>query len=302
MAKTRAVLIIGGSGYIGTHLALKLREGYKVFATYHKHKLEIPGVSFFPLNVHDRTGIRRIVYTTQPDVIIYAAGSNNLDWAEAEPRDAERVHTGGPATVSNVSEILQPKFIFLSNCFVFDGHRGNYHETDTVLPASIMGKVKVGGENFIRGKSLNYVIVRSSPLFGRGNGTSLTFLDHLRMKLDLGERVELPASMLHSFAPIGGFIDLIAKLVDSGPRNKMLHYGGLTRASHYDFGKEFARRFGYDPKLVIPSRPAAQSGRSESALIDYSLNSTAAVEMLKIKPFLLEESLDLLKQHLVPGL
>ena len=47
MAGTKAILIIGGSGFVGTHLALKLREGYKVFATYHTKRFAIPGVTFY---------------------------------------------------------------------------------------------------------------------------------------------------------------------------------------------------------------------------------------------------------------
>lgn len=301
MAKTRAVLIIGGSGFVGTHLALRLREGFKVFATYLKKPVKIPGVTSIPLQVGERDRVRRIVYMAQPDVIVYAAGANNIDWAESNLRDSERVHTGGPATVSTVSEILQPKFIYLSNCFAFDGVRGNYSEDDTILPSTTLGKHKVGGENFIRGKSLNYLIVRSSPLIGRGNGLSISLLDHLRMRLDREERVELPATTLHSFAPISGFVDLVSRLVDSGPRNKTLHYGGLTKVTHYDLGRAIAQRFGYDPKLISAQVVRTRHG-GDVPTEDYSLNSSLVAETLKIQPLLLEEGLDLLEKELVPPL
>lgn len=296
---TKSVLIIGGSGFIGTHLALRLREEYKVFATYCSRPVQIPGVSFFPLNVANRNWVKRVVYTANPDVVIYAAGSNSLEWAEADAREAEKIHTGGPATVSNVADILQPKFIYLSNCYAFDGHRGNYHESDIVLPGTALGKAKVGGENFIRGKSLNFLVVRSSPVFGRGNGRRFSFLDRLRMKLDRGERVEVPCTELHSFGLATGLADFVARLVDSGPKNKFLHYGGLTKATYYDFAKLFAQRFGYNAELLVPRRPQAKQAH-EAPLLDYSLNSSQMAQGLKIKPLLLEESLDLFNQHLVP--
>jgi dTDP-4-dehydrorhamnose reductase len=200
--------------------------------------------------------------------------------------------------VSTVSDILQPRFIYLSNCYVFDGNKGNYHENDTVLPSTALGKAKVGGENFIRGKALNHIIVRASPLFGRGNGYNISFLDKLRMKLDRKERVELSSTELHSFAPMHGFIDFIKRLVDSGPRNKTLHYGGLTKATYVDFARVFARRFGYDENLIFEKQ--ADNGLSQSQMSDYSLNSTYVAETLKVKPLLLEESLDLLDQQLIP--
>ena len=288
---------------IGTHLSLRLREGYKVFATYRHHRLKMSGVSFLPLNVEDRNWAKRIVYMAQPDIIIYAGGTNNIEEAELNPRAAQLLHAGGPATVSNVSEIFQPKFIYLSTCYAFDGTRGNYKETDTVLPATALGKAKLGGENSVRTKSMNYLILRSSPVFGRGNGQNLSFLDRLRMSLDRGQRIEVAAHEGHSFAPVEGLVDVVSRLVDTGLKNKIIHYGGLTRLSYFQFAQAFARKFKYDPALVVAQRVDQQKHvASEEFNEDYSLNSTNAVHLLKIKPLLMEESLDLIDQKLVPRL
>lgn len=297
MATTKAVLIVGGSGFVGTHLALKLREGYKVFATYHSRHFTMPGVTTLPLNISNQNGVKRVVYTTQPDVVIYAAGSNRVDVAENHPREAERIHTGGPATVSNASEIIQAKFIYLSNCYIFDGHRGNYHENDTVMPSAALGKGKLGGENFIRGRSLNYSIVRSSPLLGIGNGRKPSFLDILRTRLDRGQRVDLPAAELHSFAPVAGLVEVISRLVETGSRNKTYHYGGLTKITDYELAKNFASRFGYNSDLITLSRYSKGTAHSSDSFYrDFSLNSSQTAESLKVKPLLLEECFDLIQK------
>ena len=307
MGTTKAVLIIGGSGFIGTHLALKLREGYKVFATYHSRPMSIPGVTFLPLNVSNQNWAKRIAYTAQPEVVIYVAGSNNTEFAESRPREAERIHAGGPATVSNASEIFQSKFIYLSNCYVFDGHRGNYRESDTVLPSISLGKAKLSGENYVRGRSLNYLIVRSSPVYGRGNGWRLSFLDHLRMLLDRKQRIEFGGTELHSYAPISGLAELLARLVESGPRNKTFHYGGLTKISAYEFARNFAKRFAYNPELILQSGQIQKNEAgprktiNENTPPDFSLNCSQVTETLKIKPLLLEEGFDLLKKELIPS-
>jgi dTDP-4-dehydrorhamnose reductase len=303
MAQTRSVLIIGGSGFVGTHLALRMREQFKVFLTYHKHPIQIPGVTALPLAADNRNWAKRVAYTAKPDAIVYVAGSNNVDIAEANPRMAEHIHVGGPATVSDVADILQPKFIYVSNCYVFDGGRGNYHESDTVLPNTALGKSKLGGENFIRGRSLNWAVVRSVPLIGRGNGLRMSFFDRLRISLDRGERIELPNHEAHSFTHVSGLTDMIVRLVESGVRNKVLHFGGLTKLTYYEWAHHFARRFGYDPALIVPSRAAymrkgiASDTHSRG---DYSLNCSQAVEMLKIKPLLMEECFDLIDQQLIP--
>jgi dTDP-4-dehydrorhamnose reductase len=307
MAITRSLLIVGGSGFLGTHLALRLRDSFKVFATYNRHRVAIPGVTCMPLNVDNRNWVKRVVYTAAPDVVVYAAGSEELAEEARETREAERVHTSGPTTVSNVTGFFQTKVIFLSSCHVFDGERGYYKETDIPLAAGTLGKAKLAGENGIRGKSLNYLIVRSSPVFGRGNGYNLSLLDRLRMRLDRGERVELPTDELHSFAPVDGFVDLVARLAETPVRNRILHYGGLTKLSYYEWGKAVAERFGYDAKLVHPSPTRARKGSIAAGLgaeaaLDFSLNSTAAAELLKIQPLALDEGLDLVQKKLVSGL
>jgi dTDP-4-dehydrorhamnose reductase len=301
VARTKSILIVGGSGFIGTNLCLKLRDSYKVFATYHAKPAAIPGVTFLPFSVENRNWVKRVVYTTQPDVIIYAAGNNSLRWAEANTRLAELVHGNGPATIASSTDILQPRFIFLSNPYVFDGSRGNYHEQDIVLPVTVLGRAKLSGENVIKNKCLNYIILRSSPVYGRGNGMSLSFLDQLRMSLDRKERIEMPSQELHSFAPIEGLCDLVSRLIDSGVRNRILHYGGLTKLTFVDFCRNFAKRFNYDPALIIASqRMQRKMLNNEEVDFDFSLNSTQSTEILKIKPLLLEEGFDLIEKKLIP--
>jgi len=300
VAKSKAVLIIGGSGFVGTHLALRLRDNYKVFATYNHNRVQIRGVTLIPLALHNRDWAKRVVYLARPEVIIYVAGSNSVEWSEANSREVEHIHTGGAATISNVSDILQPHFIYLSNSYIFDGVRGNYHENDIVLPTTTLGKGKLGGENFIRSKSLTYAIIRSSPLLGRGNGYNPSLLDRLRIALGRGERIDLPNEELHNFGLINGLVELVVRVIESGSRKKTYHYGGLTKMTHYELGVAFAERFGFNSKLIVPARNRFSSSALETAVQDYSLNFSQAVESLKIEPLFLEQSFDLLDKNLIP--
>jgi dTDP-4-dehydrorhamnose reductase len=249
------------------------------------------------MNVDNRTLVKGVVQMSKPDFIVYAPGMPPSEGKPHEFSDFERVFSKGAATLLNIAEMIQPKFIYLSSSDVFDGDRGNYHEGESTIPSGPMGKAKVAGENFIRGRSLNSIIVRSSPVFGRGNGLNLSFLDKLRMKLDRGKQVELPENEIHSFAPVEGLADLIGEMISHPTiRNRTFHFGGLTKMSWADFGRSFAKRFGYDQKLIV----SVTLGRDDKReFLDYSLNSTQAVEQLKIKPLLLQESFDLIEKKLI---
>jgi len=286
VAYTKAVLIIGGSGFVGTHLALKLRENYRVYATYSTRPMTIPGVTFIPARAENSQWIRTLIYSFRPEYVIYAAGSPSLEFARKEPKIAEAVHTGGPVVVADAIGSVGSKFIFLSSCYTFDGSKGNYREAETLIPESALGKVKVGGENFVRSKSSNHVIIRSVPLIGRGNGHRPTFLDEWRIKLDRGEPLMLLSNELHSFTTVKALTDMIVRILESGARNTVFHFGGLDKLSWFSLGRLFAERFGYSPELIQSTVDGPE--------VDYSLNSTRAVQQLKIKPLLLKESFDLI--------
>ncbi len=298
---TKSILILGGSGFVGSHLAARLSKKYKVFATYNSHRYSIPGVTFVPLNIDNKLWIKRILHIAQPDTIIYLMGSNSLNWVDRKPRIAEHIHSVGPGNLLNPSEPIQPRFIYVSNPYVFDGTKGNYKETDIFMPNSIMGRIKIEGENSVKSKFLNSVIIRSSPLFGRGNGVSKTFFDDLRMKLSTGQRFEASADVLHSYASVDGLTEMIHRIIDLRVRNKVLHYGGITKVSLFEFARQFAIRFKLDPTLVVMKKSDRANLYDRNLALDYSLNSTAAVELLKIKPLLLEESFDLINQNLIPS-
>ncbi len=293
MAKTKSILIIGGSGFVGTHLAMALRHDYKVFMTYRTHPVLIPGVTNLPFGDSERNWIKRVVYMARPSVTIFVAGSNDTARAEEKPRETESIQSGVVANTVDASEIFQSKFIFISNCYVFDGRKGNFKEGDNLLASTALGKAKIGGENFVRGRCLNYLIVRSSPIIGFGNGYNFSFLDLVRMKLARGERVEVPHTEYHSFVYIDAFIDFMKKLVEVGIKNRVFHIGGLTKLSFYEFAMMFAEHNNLDTKLIVPHTFSA-SGDS-GFMFDYSLNFTRSVQTLKIKPLFLEDALNLLK-------
>ncbi len=268
--------------------------------TYNTHRIAIPGVTCIPLQLDAREFLKRVAFNIQPDIVIFTAGGLNVEWSEQNKRQAETVHVAGTANVVNVFDILQPKLIYLSSCYSFDGAKGNYHESDVALPSTALGRAKLGGENFVRSKSLNYVVVRSSPLLGRSNPLNPSFLDLLRIMLDRGKTVELSHYEYHSFSSIYGLTELFETIVESGIKNKVLHYSGLTKLTYYELGILFAERFGYDKKLILPKKDRSREGTSsENKIEDYSLNSTHISQTLKFKPLLVEECFDLIEQKLI---
>jgi dTDP-4-dehydrorhamnose reductase len=292
----KTILIVGGSGFVGSHLALRLRDEYKVMTTHFRHAQRIPGVTDYPLSVHQLDWSKELLLDLQPDVILYAAGRHSPQWTEdpANARAMDLAHVAGPSTLVSNSQVMGTKFIYLSSPLVFDGARGNYHESDILMPSSPLGRAKVAGENSIKNRALNYLILRSAPLVGRGPAKNPTFLDQWLLAWGRGRAVELDDSIRHSYATIENFCDWVAQTLASGLKNKVLHFGGLSRVTEYELAHRLAERLEVSPTLLHRKKAP-----SEQSSLDYSLNTTASVRALEVQPLLLQQSLDLIQQHLL---
>jgi dTDP-4-dehydrorhamnose reductase len=291
----KSILVVGGSGFVGSHLARHLSAEYKVVTTHFRHAQKIPGTTDLPLSVAKLDWIKELLFTVQPDIILYAAGRNILEWTE-DPKNAKALdlaHAAGPAALLSASQILGSRFVYLSTPLVFDGTRGNYHESDIMIPSTALGKAKVNGENSIRSRALNFLVLRSTPLLGRGPATNPSFLDQWLGSWGRGNPVTAQDGVRHNYATIENFCAWVSRCLESPTKNRILHFGGLSRTSEYELALQIAQR------LKVPGELVQRKSTPTDARADYSLNFTQSVKALEIEPLLLKQSLDLLEQHLL---
>ncbi len=282
-----SILIVGGNGFVGSTIARSFANDYKVFSTFHAHYTPIPGVTYVPMNMNDKDGAKRFAIMTHPNFVIFCAGTH--DWFEAEKEEklTQAIHAGAPGNILTATEVFKPKFIYISSDLVFSGRTGNFHEDDTTIPFLTLGKAKLSAENYIRGKSLNHVIIRSAPLLGRGTVHHPSWWDRLRRALSMEQTIGLSRRMVHSPVHISRLVAIVRKVLETDIKNTVLHVGGGTRLSEYDLGVEIATRFGFKQGLI-------QGGETHGVKDDFSLNTTRTLKALKLAPVSIEESIELL--------
>jgi len=291
----KSILIVGGSGFLGSSLALRLRDEYKVWTTHFHHFQKIDRVNDLPLNLSQMDWVREMLVAIQPEVVIYVAGNHDQAWCENpnHGKEIEIAQVTGPTAVVASSQLLGSRMIYISSALVFDGSKGNYHETDVMLPSTVLGKSKVNGENSVRSRSMDYLILRTPPLLGRGPAHKPSMLDQWSWKWSQGKPVDLDYSAVHSYATMSRFCDWVAKCIESPLKNKTLHFGGLSRVTQYDLGCRLAERLKVPKGLVV--RKPGPTGPP----LDYSLNFTQSVKALETEPLFLKQSLDLLEKDLL---
>ncbi|MBU6375953.1 MAG: sugar nucleotide-binding protein [Bdellovibrionales bacterium] len=290
--KPRSVLIVGGSGFVGTHLAIRLRDELKVFTTDFRQPKRIRGVTSLAMPLLKPDEIKNTVLMTQADVVVYAAGSGS----SKSSQEIEAINSSGALSVLAAASLLGSKFIYLSSAQVFDGAKGGYREVDAPVPADDLGKAKLAAENGIRTRGLNYLILRSSPVYGLGPASKPSITDRVLSDLCLGNPVELDDREVHSFAPVESLVEFIARsCVTEGARG-ILHHGGGEPCTLLELGRQLAQRFKLSPSLL---RPKKSDGSGDPGKRDLTLNSSVAADLLKMQPLLLEQGFNLLEKQLL---
>lgn len=286
-------MVVGASGFLGSNLVQFLRKRHKVIAAFNKNIIPLPGVTHTIYNLTDRDYMKRVFGLLKPDVIIYCAGLTDFMECARKPRVAEAVNTLGAVSLSSYADNVPHRLIYISSSYVFDGKKGNYAEHDMTNPETQFGISQLAGGNIILSKVSMYTIFRFSPLIGKGSIFHPGAIDRIRIKLQKGERVELPDNEIHSFLSVDVAMKAIEWAATQETRNEIYNLGGLTKVSWYDMGKILAERFKMDPNLIVPGKGNIEHGG------DFSLNGTELIKQLEIDPLVLEKSLDLFKESLV---
>ena len=138
------VLLIGGSGLLGTELQKINRN------------LICPG----HLKLDITSDIENEMLADF-DVIINAAAFKDNRSIELDPRQAIEVNIMGAARLALACYENNTRYVYISTDYIYPGDRGNYHETDPILPANIYAWTKLGGETSARAVK-NHLIIRTS--------------------------------------------------------------------------------------------------------------------------------------------
>jgi len=200
IAKKR-IILIGGAGFIGHNLALKLAafgadvsiiDGLQVnnFLSYLNYTgangnqdlymkilnerlrlLREADVDLIIQDCRDYNGLQRNIENIEPDVVVHLAA---IAHANKSNRDPFSTFDHSFRTLENSLDCardIQPHFIYLSSSMVYGNFESGYVTEETHCePIGIYGALKFGGEKLVIAYNqvfdLPYTIIRPSALYG----------------------------------------------------------------------------------------------------------------------------------------
>jgi UDP-glucuronate 4-epimerase len=163
-SSVRRILLTGGAGFIGSHLAeALLRRGSRLFIVDELNDFYSPGrkkanlaearqvgdFEFFQQDICDTSKLREVFERALPDVIIHLAARAGVRPSLQDPGLYERVNIAGTLNLLELSrEFKVPKFIFGSSSSVYGvADVVPFAESNTELrPISPYAATKLSGE------------------------------------------------------------------------------------------------------------------------------------------------------------
>lgn len=136
------VLIIGGSGLLGTELAHQaVAAGHTTAATFATRPGNTPGVTWHALDLRDPERIEAVLAEAGHPRIVVNASSADADWA---------VTAEGPVRLAMATAKYGCRLVHVSSDAVFSGARVHYDETCLPDPVTPYGAAKAAGETGVR--------------------------------------------------------------------------------------------------------------------------------------------------------
>jgi dTDP-4-dehydrorhamnose reductase len=224
------ILVIGCNGQLGWELVrLGSGCGWPILA------LDYPEIDItVPATVDACFDLNRI------DLVINAAAYTAVDKAESEPGVAFAVNREGPAHLADRCLKRVIPMIHVSTDYVFDGTKsGAYVEEDAVAPLGIYGASKAAGEEEVRNRLPEHIIVRTAWLCGvHGHNFVKTILKAGREKTSL--RVVADQHGCPTFA--ADLAEAILEIARQAEKNGCVqwgtyHYCGAGQTTWHGFAK-----------------------------------------------------------------
>ncbi|WP_216590279.1 SDR family oxidoreductase [Streptomyces brasiliscabiei] len=261
------VLIIGGSGFLGTELVRQaIAAGHETAATFASRPGGSSGVAWHRLDVRDPVGVARLLADVDPSIVINAS-SGLADWA---------VTADGAVRVALAAAEQGCRLAHVSSDAVFSGAQVRYDESSLPDPVTPYGAAKAAAETAVRLLVPGAVVARTSLILGHGRS------GHERIVHDLAAGTRDGVLFTDDIRCPVHVEDLAAALWEIALSDAagVFHLAGADALSRHDLGMLIAHHQGLDGAQLPTGRRA---DTNLLGALDVRLDSRATQQRLRTR-------------------
>lgn len=207
------------------------------------------------LDLTQETSVQAVLQETRPALCINTAAYTAVDRAESEPCEALAVNRDGVAHLADACHEAGVPLIHISTDYVFNGTASRpYQEQDPTAPLGVYGRSKWAGEEAIRARHREHLIVRTAWLYGH-HGTNF-----VKTMLRLGrERPVLRVVNDQHGCPtwtrdLAGALTSMCQRLVQAPEPSLwgtYHYCSAGQTTWYDFARAIFAEASTSAQLMV---------------------------------------------------
>lgn len=285
---------------MGSNLAEYLKHDFKVVGTYHKTRVNIPNTLSIPCDVLSKDEVQMAVFSTKPDIAIYAVGFPSVAMCHEYETVADALNTSGLINVTEMCERYKTKTCFISSSYVFGGEKKKFMEIDIPDSVTVYGRTQGSSEFYLQKNSLNYIIFRCCPLIGRSFAYKrYNFFEKMQDRLSQNQKFICDNYVRHGFLDIYYLAAILKIAFKNDFANRLFQVCTQDVMTHYEFAKTYCEVFGDDPNPLQAGKwplPVIKTEDTDEISEDlyFQLDVSNVESFLKIKMPTIKESLEML--------
>ena len=263
------LLVTAAQGQVGHALTISAKDS----------ALEVISLPRQQLDITDPASIQSAIEQAKPDVLVNASAYTAVDKAESDQATAYRVNETGAKNLALACKQSGIPLIHISTDYVYSGEQTRpYTEDDPSDPLNVYGASKLAGDRAIASILEQYIILRTSWVFGlHGNNFVKTMLrlgkdrDELRV---IDDQQGGPTAAEDIAATI---LKLCQAILSHKANWGLYHYSGQPSISWFGFATAIfnhAKAMGFDLGVTVKPIPSSDyptpARRPKSTILDCS--------------------------------
>ena len=287
------ILITGGSGLLGQYLNIILSVSHNILTIYNSNEGNCRSYRSEKTDLNDLKKLKEIFLTFKPDVVIHTAAISRPESCNELPLDmVMNINVTSSVQLARLCRRNKAKLIFTSTDLVYDGDAGQMLSEDSVVnPVSLYAQTKIQSETEIMNIFDNYIILRTSLLYGIGLNHSVNNFHIMYHNFMNNKPVKLFYDQFRTPLALRDAAELIQELILTDAKDITLNFGGKERVSRAELGEILCELGNFDKALI--ERISMSDVNAINKVADVSMN-TEKLQSLGLNQKSIEESIHMI--------
>jgi dTDP-4-dehydrorhamnose reductase len=236
--KVPKALVTGGSGQLATRLVTYLKLNNIPYESFSKNQLDIL----------DNANLKKIFNEVKPNIIINCAAYTNVAEAETNKESCFKVNVIGITNLVKLCKDNNCKLLQISTDYVFDGNKedGIYYENDIKNPLNYYGYSKSLAEDIVINNLMNYVIIRTSWLYGNSKSDFVSKILSLSL---VHENIYVTNKEFGSPTYVDDLCEFIVYMLGENLRGTF-HFSNKGKVSRFEFATRILELFDIRTNII----------------------------------------------------